>query len=441
MSIFKAYDIRGVYPNEIDEDIVYKIGAAFTRIFKVKNIFVGYDMRVSSPKLFAALTRGIADCGINVTDCGMVSTPFFYYILGSQNAEAGIMITASHNPKQYNGCKMCFGGTNPVNYATGLSKIESELNREIKLAGKRGFISKRNFMDDYIKFLLKFTEGVEGFKIVADAGNGMCGIETRKVFDKLNCKLIPMYFDPDGTFPNHEANPLKPENMKALQERVKLEKADIGIAFDGDGDRVMFVDENAEIIPSDLITAIIAQSFLKKEKGAVIAYDLRSSWAVKETIESNGGKALMCRVGHSFIKQQMRENNVIFAGELSGHMYFKDSYIAENSLLAAFKIMQLMKSEKKKLSELIKPLKKYFSSGEINFEVKEKEGKIREIEEIYSKGAANIFKLDGLSIEYNDWWFNVRPSNTEPVLRLIIEAKTKELMEQKKDEISRIIKL
>jgi len=287
-------------------------------------------------------------------------------------------------------------------------------------------------LSDYISYIMNFATGISGLKVVADAGNGMAGLTLSKAFRYLSCRLVPLYFKPDGSFPNHEANPLKKEALTDLQKKVVEEKADFGVAFDGDADRLGFVDENGEIISNDLITALIADEFLRENKGEKILYDLRSSWIVKEEI-SKKGIPIKCRVGHAFIKQQMRDENALFAGELSGHFYFRDHFFTESDLLPMIIIMRLLCHRGKPLSELVRPLRRYFASGEINSEVPDKDAKILELEKIYNNG--NIEKLDGLTVEYNDWWFNVRQSNTEPLLRLNVEAKTKELMEKKRDEL------
>ncbi len=439
--IFKAYDIRGVYPEELNENVMYKIGRAFVTFLNCKEVVVGQDMRTSSPALFDALAKGITDQGADVIDIGFASTPYFYF--GTNKHPAGIMVTASHNPAQYNGCKMCRDGTVPISGDTGIMDIkELVIKNEFKDPETKGTIKKKDIMEDFIQHNLKFLEPLDKkTKIVIDTGNGMGGYTYPKVFKEANnIEVVPLFFDVDMSFPNHEANPIKPENVKDLQKKVVEENADFGMASDGDCDRCFFIDEKGEFISADLMTALIAKVLLKENKGAKILYDLRSSWVTKEVIEENGGTSSTCRVGHAFIKEQMRREDALFAGELSGHLYFKDSFTTESSIIATFMVANLLQEEKKSLSELIAPLRKYFASGEINSEVHDKEGIMKKLEDLYHDKAKTLSHLDGIKLEFDEWWFNVRASNTEPKLRLNLEAKTKEKMEEMRDKILSIIR-
>lgn len=431
--IFKAYDIRGIYPNELNEDIAYRIGRSFVTFLGCRNVVVGRDARESSEPIAVALMKGIMEQGADVINIGLSTTPLLYFTIAKYGYDSGIMITASHNTAEWNGFKMCREKAIPLSEDTGIKKIE-ELAQEnrFKTINRKGMLIGKAVLSDYIRSFIKFTAGISGLKVAVDTGNGMAGLTISKVFRYLNCELVPLYFELDGRFPNHEANPLKKETLAELQNTVVKEKADFGVAFDGDGDRLGFIDENGEIISNDLITALIADEFLKYNRGEKVLYDLRSSKAVNEKI-SEKGTPIMCRVGHAFIKQQMRDENAVFAGELSGHFYFREQFFTESDCLPMIMVMRILCRERKPLSELINPLKRYFASGEINSEIADKDKKLLEIEQRYNDG--RITKLDGLSVEYDDWWFNVRPSNTEPLLRLNLEAKTKELMEQKRDEL------
>ena len=435
--IFKAYDIRGIYPSELSDDTAYKIGRAFVKFLKPGKVLVGRDGRHSSPKLFTALTKGITDQGADVVDIGLASTPMFYF--AAAKSPASIMITASHNPKEYNGFKFCKENAIPMSYDTGIKDIERSVEKNEFKEAKKGKIKKINVMKDYIKHNLSFVKTQKKFKIVVDAGNGMGGFTFPRIFKKLPFKFIPLYCEMNFNFPHHEPNPLKYETLKDLQKKVVKEKADLGVALDGDADRCLLIDEKGEIVSCDLITALIAKELLKHKKASTILFDLRSSKIVHEFIEENNGKPVMCRVGHSFIKKQMRDQDAIFAGELSGHFYYKDSFFTESSFITTAIILNMMAEEDKPLSELASPLKKYFHSGEINSEVADKQAKIKEIEKRF-KNADKILHLDGLSVYYHDWWFNLRPSNTEPLLRLNLEADTEGLMKQKKQELLKLIR-
>jgi phosphomannomutase len=440
--IFKAYDIRGLYPEEVNEDIAYKIGRAFVKSLRCKNVVIGMDMRDSCKKLFSALAKGINEQGADVINIGMCTTPMFYFCVANYKYDAGIMITASHNPAKYNGFKLVRKQAIPIGQGSGMEKIKRLSSKDFKKAKKEGSIIKKDFVADYVNHALKFNnmeKAGKRLKIVIDYGNGMGSLETDNVLKGLNLNMIGMYKKPDGNFPNHEANPIKPENVRDLKQRVAKEKADLGVAFDGDCDRIGFIDEKGEAIPGDMITALIAKALLKRYPKSTILYDLRSSWVTKEAIEEVGGRALKSRVGHAFIKKQMRKKNAVFAGELSCHFYFKDNFYAESSIGALLTVLSMLSSSAKSMSELVKPLKRYFKSEEINSEVADKEAKIKELAKRYRD--AKISWLDGMTAEYKDWWFNIRQSNTEPLLRLNLEAKSKNLMESKIKEVLNIINL
>ncbi|MDH4329970.1 MAG: phosphomannomutase/phosphoglucomutase [Candidatus Moranbacteria bacterium] len=446
-TIFKAYDVRGIYPEQINEDIAYKIGRAFVRFLGAKKVVIGCDIRESSPALFEKLQQGIVDEGADVYDLDLVTTPMLYYASGKLDVDGGIILTASHNPGEYNGMKFCRAEAVPIGENSGLLDIkEIVANGKFPEPTERGTIIKKDIKDEFIDYLASFMNiGDKKFKVVADFANAMSILEIGlyKKFEK-NIELITLFDEFDSTFPNHEANPLKTETLKDLQAVVSSQKADIGIAYDGDGDRAGFVDEKGEVISMDLTTALIAKVILEKHPGAKILYDLRSSMSVKEVIEENGGVAGECRVGHALIKKQMLEENAIFAGELSGHYYFQENFRAEAGSLPMVYLLNLMAETGKSISELVADVKRYYHSGEINSEVKDKDAIIATLKEKYAAG--EITELDGVKISFwsnkqgERWWLNVRPSNTEPVLRLNLEADNQELMEQKRDEILAIIR-
>ncbi|MBT4540120.1 phosphomannomutase/phosphoglucomutase [Candidatus Woesearchaeota archaeon] len=440
MSIFKAYDIRGIYPTELNENTAYNVGRAFIIFTGAKEVCVGQDARKTSPKLFDALTKGITDQGANVIDIGLCSTPLFYF--ATKNYASGIMVTASHNPAEYNGFKLCNGGTHPISGETGIKDIEKMvITNNFKDVVSKGSISKHDYLNEFIDFCLKHKGEIKSMKIVIDTANGMGGYVFPRIFEKLpQLEIIPLFSEIDMSFPNHEANPLKPENMVDLQKAVIENKADLGIAIDGDSDRAMFVDENGDAISSDFVTALLGLELLKEKPNAAMGYDVRSSKIVKEIWAENGAKPFVTRVGHALIKEMMRTENSFFAGELSGHYYFQEMGYTENTILATLIMLNLISKENKTLSEIVKPLKKYFQSGEINFEVEDKMAKMKELEELYkNKGALNTHWLDGITVEFEDWWFNVRPSNTEPLLRLNLESNTKELQDEMFEELKKII--
>ncbi|MFO0622561.1 MAG: phosphomannomutase/phosphoglucomutase [Polyangia bacterium] len=437
--IFKAYDIRGTYPVELDEKLTSRIGSAAVKVLGAKRIVVGRDMRQSGPSLRRALIDAIRAAGCDVIDIGEVGTPALYYAVASLSADAGIMITASHNPARYNGFKLCGKGATPISYDTGIADIERLARSDEAFAQSEvpGQLEEKNILAAYHRFLLSLTPPTKPFKVVIDTGNGMMGAVLPGLLAQLPVEVTPLFFEVDGSFPNHEPNPLDPRNMRDLQAKVREVSADLGIAFDGDGDRAMFVDERGELAPSDQITALLADEFLAKEPGATIIYDLRSSWVVRDEILRHGGKPLESRVGHSFIKRSMRQTESIFAGELSGHFYFRDAFYTDNAELAMLWVLAVLSKRGQPLSEVLRPLACYFATGELNFVVADKEACMKRLEGSFP--GAEISWLDGITIRLSDWWCNVRPSNTEPVLRLNLEAKSEALREQMRVEVERII--
>jgi len=415
--IFKAYDIRGIYGEQLNEDIAYKIGRAFAMYIGSK-IVVARDNRLSSDSLFEALTRGIIDQGSDVYDIGLSTSPMFYFAVSNLVCDGGVIITASHNPPQYNGFKMVRSDAMPLSGEDGISQIKQLVEENNFSSFKKGNISTLDITDKYVN---SFEIKKYNLKVVVDTANSVSGLIVNRMFRGVS--LFHLFSELDGSFPNHEPNPLEEKNIKDLKKKVLEYGADIGIAFDGDGDRVFFVDEKGELISSDLIIALIAKLIDKK-----VLYDLRCSNIIKETARDS----VMCRVGHSFIKKKMKDEDIFFGGEYSGHYYLKQgSSYFESPYFVIYKLFEAM--ENKKLSELIAPFKKYYHSGELNFEVKDKQSVIEKVEKNYSYG--KITKIDGVRIDFDDWWFLLRGSNTEPILRLIVEAKSKELLDSKIKEI------
>ncbi len=440
--IFKAYDIRGTYPDQLNEEVAYWIGRAFAHHTGAKKISVGFDMRESSEKIQEAFIRGAVEQGSDIIKIGMSTTPMVYFSSWNLEVDAAVIITASHNPAEWNGMKFCLKNAVPVGEGSGMEEIKKlAINQNVPVSEIKGSVSenselKNKYLDCIAGF---FFSGKGRKKIVIDFANAM-GIIDKAVYEKFpdDLELTNMFDNYDGTFPNHEANPLKTETLKALQNKVKEVGADLGIAYDGDADRIGFVDEKGEVVPMDYLIALLSKEVLKKHPGASILMDLRSSNAVKEIIEEAGGIVHRCRVGHSLIKKQMREEGAIFAGELSGHYFFEENSKAELPTLAAIMLINLMNETRKKLSEFTQDLKRYFHSGEINSEVEDKTSMMEKLKVVYKDG--KLDELDGVRIDFPDWWFNVRPSNTEPVLRLNLEAKTKEMMEEKRDELLKLIR-
>lgn len=441
--IFKNYDIQGEYPEQLNEYASEKIGIATVLFLKsikedVKNIVVSRDIRLSSNSLAKSLMKGITKAGSNVIDIGEVSTDATYFAVGYYGYDGGITVTASHNPSNYNGFKLCHEQAMPISFETGLSTIsEIALQTGLPASEEHGKILKKDIISDYKNHILSFAINLKPLNVVIDAGNGMAGKMIPIIFSELPCKIVPLFFKPDGTFPNHEPNPLDSRNLRRLKEKVRKTRSHLGVAFDGDADRCVFVDENGQEVGCDLITAIIAQEFLKKEKGATIVYDLRSSRVLPEEINKAGGNPYRERVGHSHINATMREKNAIFGAELSGYFYFRENFFADSGIIALIRVLNILSSRNVPLSNLIAPLKVYFSTGEINFKVEDKDKKIKQITEHFKDGKVDF--LDGITVEYKDWWFNVRKSNTEQILRLNLEGKTIKIMEQRKKELIDII--
>jgi phosphomannomutase len=439
--IFKAYDVRGVYPDEINEDIAYQIGRAFVSYLQAGRIAVSHDMRLSSPTLAASFIDGARDQGSDVVNYGLMGTDMLYFAVARDGHDGGAQITASHNPKQYNGAKLVRREAFPLSGDAGISDIRDMLltNSLPPKAGERGQISQSDALDDYVNHVMSFIDPgtVKPFNVVLDAGNGIGGLVAPPLFERVPCRTTRLCFEIDGTFPNHEANPLIEENRRDITEAVLREKADIGIAWDGDADRCFFIDGDGEFIAGDFITALLAEAFLMRSPGAKIVYDVRASYAVKDTVARYGGTALINRVGHAFFKKRMREENAIFGGEVTGHYYFRENFYADNGFIPALLILELMSKKGQTLAELLAPLRaKYFISGEINTKLPHMRfvrDKIDGLELQYADG--HITKMDGISVEYPDWHFNVRPSNTEPLLRLNLEATTPGEMERRRDEV------
>ena len=444
--IIKAYDIRGLVKDEITPDFSFSLGVAYAKFLELERepatIVVGEDMRPSSSPLADAFSDGATSQGMDVIRIGLASTDMLYFASGKLNLP-GIMFTASHNPAKYNGMKLCKSGAKPIGQESGLVKIRQLIEEGVPISNRPvGTVRKQDLLTDYVDYLLaRFSEKTftkRKLKVVIDAGNGMAGFTAPAVMEKLKIDLVPMYFELDGNFPNHEANPIEPENLKALQKRVKKEKADIGLAFDGDADRCFLIDENGDLVNPSALTALIAVRELKANPGATIIYNLISSKAVPEVISENGGTALRSRVGHSYIKSLMAESGAIFGGEHSGHFYFGDFWRADSGMLAALYALAELMATSKPLSNLLKPYNRYFSSGEINSKVKDAKKSINLIREKY-QGSYQVDELDGLTITADTWWFNLRSSNTEPLLRLNVEANTEKQMAEIRDTVLALI--
>ena len=446
LDIFKAYDVRGLYPGEINEEVARLIGRGLAAYLQTPRIGVSRDMRVSSPALASALMDGVREQGIDVIDYGMMGTDMLYFAVVRDGLGGGAQITASHNPKHYNGVKMVRAGALPLSGDAGIGAIRDMIakDRLPPPAARHGSISTRTVVSAYIEKVMSFIDPsvIKSFSIVLDAGSGMAGLVAPALFDRLPCKVTKLCFDVDGTFPNHEANPLIEENRRDVTAEVIRQKADVGIAWDGDADRCFFIDESGEFIAGDFVTALLAEAFLLKHPGSTIIYDLRASHAVKEVVARHGGRALMNRVGHAFIKRRMREEDAIFGGEVTGHYYFRDFYYADNGLIPALLILELMSKKNRSLRDLLQPFReRYFISGEINTKLpsmQEMPMTLAAIEARYTDAA--LARLDGLSVDYPDWHFNLRPSNTEPLLRLNLEAASPALMEKKRDEVLALIR-
>jgi len=440
-SVFKAYDIRGIYPEQLNEETARAIGRAFVTYLNPREVVVGRDMRLSGPAMHASLVAGLTQQGADVIDIGMVSTDQYYYACATLD-RPGLMVTASHNPPQYSGFKM----VRKMPYLLSGDEGIQDLRRIVEAdgppsSGRTGAVRERDLSEGFTEKVVGLIDPAQlnPLKVVADTGNGMVGPVLQRVYERLPVELTGMYLDPDGSLPNHGLDPMKEENRAALQERVIAEGADVGFAFDGDGDRFFAIDDRGRFVPGDFLTALMGTYLLEREKGATIIYDVRCSWAVPELIQTAGGIALIERVGHSFIKPRMFEEGGIFGGELSGHYYFRDFFGADSGLVPSLIILEMLSRKGVKLSQLLEPLEQqYFLSGEINTEVEDPAGRIQAVEESYSNG--KVEHVDGVSVSYEDWHFNVRASNTEPLLRLNLEGRSRQLMEEKTDEVLGVIR-
>jgi phosphomannomutase len=440
--VFKAYDVRGIYPDELDEAGAEAIGRAYVEQFEPRRVAVGRDMRLSSPAMQEAVMRGAAAAGADVLDLGLVGTEMVYFAVGSLGLEGGIMVTASHNPKQYTGLKLVRRGALPVGGESGLLDVRDRALVDDGSPRAAGQIEEYDVWPAYVERVLSFVDvsEIEPLRVVIDAANGMAGTMLPPVLERLPIGAVCCYFEPDGSFPNHEPNPLLPENREFIVRKTLEEGADLGIAFDGDADRCFFVDDSGEFVPGDFVTALFAESVLEKEPGAKIIYDVRASRAVPETIERDGGTPLVNRVGHAFIKARMRKEDAAFAGEVSGHYYFRDFSQADSGVVPFLLMLELISKKGRRLSEILAPLRsRYFITGELNTPVPDVALKLQELKERYG-GDGRVSHLDGISVDLGDWHFNVRPSNTEPLLRLNLEASSEELMERKRDEVLEVIR-
>ena len=448
--IFKAYDIRGIYPDQLNEDIIYKIGRAYADILVEKlggnrnvTIVVGRDMRISSPSLADNIIKGIMDQGVNVIDIGLVSSPTFYYGVSDLGADGGMQVSASHNPKEYNGVKIVGRKALPVGYDNGMDFIEKKvIHNDFKSVNRKGNYKKeKGILDKEVQFSLTKAnlENIKYLKVAADPANAMGAPYLSALFEKLPCELVKMNFNLDGTFPVHEADPLKEQNRKDIQKKVVEIKADLGITTDGDGDRIFFIDEKGQDVEPAILRGIMSKIVLREHPGAKICYDIRPGKITRDMIIENGGIPSVTRVGHTLIKKQALEENAAFAGESSGHFFFNSHMgMFEMPMVVTLKLLEEICTSGKSMSEIVAPLRKYYNSGEINSTVDDKKSKMKEIADFYKDGS--ISWLDGVSIEFEDFWFNVRPSNTEPLLRLNLEAISKEIMEKRRDEVLKKIR-
>jgi phosphomannomutase len=441
--IFKAYDIRGIVPDELDEDVAEAVGAGFVRLTGASAVVVVHDMRTSSPPLSEAFARGVCGQGADVVAAGLGSTDMLYYASGDLGIP-GAMITASHNPPKYNGLKLCRGGAKPVGADSGLAELREMAEHGVPgYDGEPGTVTARDLLSGYASHLKTLVDlsGIRPLKVVVDAGNGMAGHTVPKVFEGLPLTLVPLYFELDGSFPNHEANPIDPANLVDLQRAVTEHGADLGLAFDGDADRCFVVDEKAQVVSPSVLTALIAVRELEREPGATVIHNLITSWAVPEIVAEHGGNPVRTRVGHSFIKAQMAQTGAVFGGEHSGHFYFRDFWFADSGMLAAMHVLAALGGQDRPLSELLDRYHRYVASGEVNSEVADAPGAIAAVKKIFGQRPGVTFdELDGLTVTGDGWWFNLRPSNTEPLLRLNVEAGDEETMTALRDEVLAILR-
>jgi len=441
--IFKAYDIRGIYPTQLNDEAAYAIGRAFATFLPVETVIIGRDMRLSSPSLRDNVVRGLTDQGVNVIDIGMVSTDQYYFAC-AQLGHAGMMVTASHNPKEYGGFKMVRKMPQLLSGEEGIKDLLRIIRNDdfAPLAAEKGTVIHKDLSEEFVDYVLSLVDidALKPLKVIADTGNGMVGPILKRVYEKLPVSLTGLYLEPDGNLPNHGLDPLQPENRAELQARVVADGADIGFAFDGDGDRFFTIDDRGHFVSGDFLTALMGEYYLEKYPGSKILYDVRASWAVNDLISAAGGIPLMERVVHAFIKRRMAKEDAVFAGEVTGHYYFKDFFFADSGIVPSLIIMEMISKRGQSLSEMLAELEaKYFISGEINTRISvDPKAKMQELAETFSDG--KIEWLDGVSVTYPDWHFNVRPSNTEPLLRLHLEATSRELMEEKRDTVLAIIR-
>lgn len=443
--IFKAYDIRGIYPKDFNEKIAYKIAQAYIKLFNPKSVVLGNDVRTSGVSLYQAVSQAFTDAGVNVVNIGLVSTDLFYFAVGSLPVDGGITISASHNPREWNGMNFCKKGAEPISSESGLFEIRDLVIKGFKplIASQKGEIEKKDMSEDFLKAAVAYIDinNLKPVKIVANANFGVDVVLLRKAIKLFNLPidLIPLNGTPDGTFPKGHPNPLLPENRKEFVSLVKQEKADLGVSWDADGDRCFFADEKANFIEGYFITAVLAKEILKKHKGAKIIIDPRLIWATNEIIQKSGGIPIICKPGMTIIAEKMKTEGAIFGGEMSSHFYFKENFNRDNGMIPLFLILEMISKYKTTLSKLVEPYtSKNFISGEINFETEKKDEIIEKAKQKYSDGKQEF--IDGLSVEYKNWRFNLRKSNTEPLLRLNLEAKSKKEMETKKNELVRLIK-
>jgi phosphomannomutase len=440
---FKAYDVRALYPSQLDEEGAYAVGRAFAEQFEPRRVAIGRDMRLSSPTMADAVVSGVSDAGTDVADLGMVGTEMVYFATGDLGLDGGIMVTASHNPAEYTGMKIVRRGALPVGSESGLVEIRDRAARGEWREAPHGAVEPVDVWDGFVERVLGFVavDAIAPLRVVVDAANGMAGVMLPRVLERLpQVEVVRCNFEPDGSFPNHEPNPLLPENREFIVRRTKEEGAAFGVAYDGDADRCFFVDDAGEFVPGDFTTALFAESLLAKEPGGTVIYDVRASWAVPEAIERAGGEPLINRVGHSFIKQRMREVGAVFAGEVSAHYYFRDFSQADSGVIPFLLMLELVSRRDRSLSEILAPLRDhYFLTGEINTPVADVALKLQELKERYAP-EGRVSHLDGLSVDAEDWHMNVRPSNTEPLLRLNLEALSEQRMEEKRDEVLALIR-
>jgi phosphomannomutase len=442
--VFKAYDVRGLYPTELDEEGAYRIARAYVEQFEPRSIAVGRDMRLSAPVMAASAIEGACDGGADVLDLGLVGTEMVYYAVGELDLEGGICVTASHNPKDYTGMKIVRRGALPVGGDSGLAEVRERAVEGFGPVRRRGEVRQEDIWPGFVDKVLSFIdpEAILPLRIVVDAANGMAGAMLPPVLERLpQLDVVACHFELDGSFPNHEPNPLLPENREFIVAKTRSEAADLGVAYDGDADRCFFVDDNGTFVPGDFVTALLAESVLEKEPGGKVIYDVRASWAVPKTILAAGGIPLVNRVGHAFIKHRMRKEGAIFAGEVSAHYYFRDFSQADSGVVPFLLMLELLSKRGRKLSEILEPFReRYFLTGEINTPVSDVPLKLQELKEHYASEGATISHLDGISVDFEDWHFNVRPSNTEPLLRLNLEALSRQLMDRKRDEVLALIR-